>query len=215
MIAVLLCGAMFVLGLAGAADPDATFCDCTKYEVFCEQGEPDDGVTYNDAAITACENRGGRLANLKTRRIDTILRNLIMAKGLDQFPCIANYGFWIGLNDKEKEGHYVWGDGEPLDGDDDDECKSGTFSNWYPGEPDNNEKQDPADGQDCGQLWFRGSKNGLWDDEYCNYRPKGYICEIPSEYHSFYIISKGKEMLLDRQTIPLIVLPSFANSDSF
>ncbi|XP_077983266.1 low affinity immunoglobulin epsilon Fc receptor-like [Glandiceps talaboti] len=84
--------------------------------------------------------------------------------------CVPMYGFFIGLTDDAAEGNYVWNDGVstcPID-----------YSNWHSGEPNNNPKQD-VNGQDCVQMWFRANKNanGEWDDEYCDYRPKGVVCQ--------------------------------------
>ncbi|XP_070543934.1 low affinity immunoglobulin epsilon Fc receptor-like [Ptychodera flava] len=89
-------------------------------------------------------------------------------------PCITKFGFWIGLDDRFEEGEYIWSDGSPL-------CPPCCYTNWARGEPNDNKKKDPL-GQDCVQLWFRGSHNGKWDDEYCNYRPKGIVCEIPDPH---------------------------------
>ncbi|XP_070559747.1 perlucin-like protein [Ptychodera flava] len=129
------------------------------------------GLTYQGYAADQCAARGGYLANLVDSEIDSMVKNFIADKGLDGPPCIKKYGFFIGLSDATTEGTYVWSNGNPI-------CP-GSFTNWAPGEPNNNTRKDPA-GQDCVQLWYRFGHNGLWDDEYCNFRPKGYICEIPN-----------------------------------
>ncbi|XP_077986252.1 perlucin-like protein [Glandiceps talaboti] len=147
-----------------------------KYEIFCEQPKPDAGKTLRQAADDICAEYGGSLANLKTNASNTAVVNLIIDKHLYNTSCIAKSGFWIGLNDIAEEGVYVWGDGEPLG-----DCDN-PYTNWAKGEPDNNTKKDPK-GQDCAQLWFKPNRHGgivgEWDDEYCNHRKKGIICEIP------------------------------------
>ncbi|XP_070550626.1 lectin BRA-3-like isoform X2 [Ptychodera flava] len=153
-------------------------CDCTVYVFYCQQ---DSTVhPYQPKAAELCSTLSvlpggpsGRLASLRTPRIDSEVRNYITTHGLDGSSCITRFGFWIGLSDGLVEGEYVWSDGGAL-------CPH-DFRNWAPREPNNNTKQNP-DGQDCVQLWFRGSRNGLWDDEYCDYRPKGIVCEIPDPH---------------------------------
>ncbi|XP_078000513.1 perlucin-like protein [Glandiceps talaboti] len=151
--------------------PDASICVCMKYQVFCEQGDPYPGLTYQESAAVMCKALGGRLANLKNAEIDSLVLNLIQDNDLDQEPCIEHYGFMFGLEDRNQEGEYIWSDGTPLV----QQCNY--YTNWAPKEPNNKDKKD-VEGQDCVQFWFRGNRQS-WDDEYCNFRPKGYICEIP------------------------------------
>ncbi|XP_070567130.1 echinoidin-like [Ptychodera flava] len=155
-------------------------CMCMVYEVYCQQ--PDGDQPYNAKARQFCRQRSilpkgpkGRLAILNTAAIDTTVRDFIKDL-LEKNPdCITKYGFWIGLFDREKEGEYYWIDGVAL-------CDD--FRNYAPGEPNNNDKQNKR-GQDCTQLWYRFNHMGLWDDEYCNFRPKGIVCEIPDPYCHF------------------------------
>ncbi|KAJ8334897.1 hypothetical protein SKAU_G00405360 [Synaphobranchus kaupii] len=59
---------------------------------------------------------------------------------------------WIGLNDQETEGQWVWVDNTPLD-------KSATQF-WWPKEPDNWTGGGDQSGEDCGSL---GDHNGNFD----------------------------------------------------
>ena len=64
------------------------------------------------------------------------------------------------MSDVDVEGDFVWVSGEPL-----------TYTNWSPGEPDNNSGL-----QDCAQM----STTGLWSDDECNAetgRRFPYYCE--------------------------------------
>ncbi|XP_078000060.1 echinoidin-like [Glandiceps talaboti] len=167
---------------------------------------------YNkDEAQQFCEGLDppGILANLKTKEIDEAVRHFIMEQEMNNQDCVHHYGFWIGLGDAEEEGNYVWSDGDPM-------CE-GSYTNWAPGEPDNNDKHDP-DGQDCVQLWFRSGNKLLWDDEYCDYRAKGLVCEVSIDYVDKEMSSKTHssgvtlQNSIDedggRQTIIIYQLPS-------
>jgi hypothetical protein len=76
--------------------------------------------------------------------------------------------FWIGLNDEEQEGNFVWVNGEAI-----------TYLNWAEGEPNNN----PAQG---GENWgvLNGKANpfnrpeGTWSDAPQKAKLRGII-EIP------------------------------------
>ncbi|XP_070543809.1 C-type lectin domain family 19 member A-like [Ptychodera flava] len=153
-------------------------CDCMKYEIYCQQGRAD--RPYQQRAAELCSTRSvlpggptGRLATLHTPEIDKAIRDHITNNKLDVSPCILRYGFWIGLGDSAVEGEHTWSDGRAL-------CDS-DYRNWAPREPNNNKKKDPL-GQDCVQLWFRFGNGGKWDDEYCDFRPKGIVCEIPDPH---------------------------------
>ncbi|XP_070535180.1 lectin BRA-3-like [Ptychodera flava] len=154
-------------------------CACMVYEIYCQQDDTD--RPYQQNAAQLCSTRSvltggpaGRLASLRNPRIDYEVRKHILDNDLDKSPCITVYGFWIGLSDALVEGEFIWSDGIPH-------CVNSDFRNWAPGEPNNNTKRDD-DGQDCVQLWFRNNNKGLWDDEYCDYRPKGIVCEIPDPH---------------------------------
>ncbi|XP_044287312.1 hepatic lectin-like [Varanus komodoensis] len=71
-----------------------------------------------------------------------------------------NERYWIGLHDRDIEGHWRWIDGTSY--------FSG-FTYWKQGEPN-----DDAHGEDCAHLWG----NGEWNDVYCTYQCY-YICEKP------------------------------------
>ena len=68
--------------------------------------------------------------------------------------------WWIGLNDREDEGTWVWDSGG-----------SATFRYWADNEPNNG---NGSGEQDCTRLW--SNTDGRWDDYWCN-RDQNYICE--------------------------------------
>jgi len=69
---------------------------------------------------------------------------------------------WLGATDEENEGTWKWLDGTPF-----------SFSNWAPGEPNNDPIFDPINGQD----YLAMHTNGVWDDWNNNQQPSGYVLE--------------------------------------
>ncbi|XP_070574107.1 perlucin-like protein [Ptychodera flava] len=139
--------------------------ECNEYGPLCAGKRfmvYTDHVFWKDAKAS-CESKGGELAKITDRETDEMIKNYIQETGIiDEIKT----GLWIGLTDWRTEDTFKWGDGEKL-------LDCGSYSNWSPGEPNNNVKKN-EDGQDCVQLWKR--RNLMWDDEYCEYRKKGYVC---------------------------------------
>ncbi|XP_077988249.1 L-selectin-like [Glandiceps talaboti] len=144
-------------------------CDCVIYHFYCEQVENCRPYCYNANAMCNYFHHG--LAILDTQQKDQAVVSYIQSKGWDENSCIPHFGFWIGLNDLKVEDHFVWSYQNVRQG----LCEE-DYEHWAPGEPNNNPKRDP-NGQDCVQLWFKSKKNGRWDDEYVDFRPKGAVCE--------------------------------------
>jgi len=69
------------------------------------------------------------------------------------------YDRWIGLNDRDSEGNFVWSDGS-----------TSAFRHWNGGEPNN------FFGEDCAVIYPNGAAVGRWNDEDCG-RDRRYICE--------------------------------------
>eukprot|EP00058_Branchiostoma_floridae_P019989 XP_002605479.1 hypothetical protein BRAFLDRAFT_92896 [Branchiostoma floridae] len=116
------------------------------------------------SAQETCEADGGNLVSVKTSSLNNFL--------LDLMPERENY--WIGLNDKDSEGTWMWEDGSRL--------KSCDFTNWAPYEP--NDNYGAYGGQDCIHLWAGSSFK--WDDDEC-WKGKYFICQIGIN------IAEGKE----------------------
>ncbi|XP_077998128.1 salivary C-type lectin 2-like [Glandiceps talaboti] len=178
---------VFAYGLSCAfADPDNPYegqyqgscylelnepdCDCRVYHFFCEQNSERIHSYYEVASRFCLKNYHG-LARLQSEQQHNAIVWYIKDNALDDNSCITKHGFWIGLDDRDEEGDFVWLGDTVRDG----LCEPGDYSNWASGEPNNNIKKNDPGGQDCVQLWFR--RGGLWDDEYCNVRPKGGVCE--------------------------------------
>ena len=65
-------------------------------------------------AQNTCVELGGNLITISSEDENSFITNL-----LSQFGDIYSPGVWIGLNDQEEEGDFVWVSGEPL-----------TYTNW-------------------------------------------------------------------------------------
>ncbi|XP_019631510.1 PREDICTED: collectin-10-like [Branchiostoma belcheri] len=102
-------------------------------------------------AVQACAADGGTLAMPKNSPTNTFLANL--AKVVKSR--------WIGLTDANKDGHWVFEDGQTLE--------SSGYANWRPGEP---KPPNPRGG--CAGFWSRGSS---WSEQDCNFR-RGFICQL-------------------------------------
>ena len=101
-------------------------------------------------ARAVCLGFGGDLVTIESEREMEFLKNRTSVfKGL----------FWIGLNDRKTEGHFVWSDGTQF--------KSSVYSNWRKGQPDNWREEN------CVELNQKG-----WNDLAC-FVFIFYICERP------------------------------------
>jgi len=110
------------------------------------------GKSYPDAQAE-CAQHGARLATAKTRDAITFL--------FSQLPATTS-SFWVGVDDRETEGRFVWSDGSvlPLDSE-----------LW--GER-NQDHLDAHDGRDCVAA---SRQPALWDGG-CPDR-KSFFCQMP------------------------------------
>lgn len=114
---------------------------------------------------------GGQLAVINSKAVHRLFKRYIKSEPTLKTP----KGYWIGANDIENEGFFVFTDGSEL-----------TYQNgWHQqvvggksiSQPNNNNAKSP-DGQDCVQLWKHPRSKPKWnfDDSYC-FRRLAYICE--------------------------------------
>ncbi|EDL21951.1 low affinity immunoglobulin epsilon Fc receptor isoform E [Mus musculus] len=94
----------------------------------------------------ACSDLQGRLVSIHSQKEQDFLMQHINKKDS-----------WIGLQDLNMEGEFVWSDGSPVG-----------YSNWNPGEPNNG-----GQGEDC--VMMRGS--GQWNDAFCRSYLDAWVCE--------------------------------------
>ena len=105
-------------------------------------------ATWNEA-LTACEDEGGTLARIADSSDDSLAADLVAA--ISSYP-----EFWVGYNDIDSEGTFVWSDGGAV-----------TYTNWRSTEPND------SGGEDCTQV----ETGGLWNDMPCDYSSTSYVCQ--------------------------------------
>ena len=81
---------------------------------------------------------------------------------LDELVRLNQTGvIWIGLNDEQVEGTFVWYDQSPV-----------TYTNWAPGEPNQ------SGNEDCVQIYPTGANPGTWNDLSCTSSGSKSIIEV-------------------------------------
>ena len=95
------------------------------------------------------------LASISSAAEQAGIESLVLALG----PPYDHY--WLGLNDQQTEGSFVWADGDPF-----------VYTNWLPGEPNA-----ASTSEDCVHFWKMGagSNAGKWNDNECAYQ-LSYVC---------------------------------------
>ncbi|MFN7144503.1 MAG: C-type lectin domain-containing protein, partial [Myxococcota bacterium] len=137
----------------GLIDEDASCpCDIDWYGdsayLFCET------ATSWTSAKATCESVGYHLATVGGVAEDDWLLSVART-----YSVSAAY-WWIGFNDRAREGTWVWDDGSPV-----------TYTRWNAGEPNN------SGDEDCTQLTWASAH---WNDWACT-SSSTYICEAEAE----------------------------------
>ena len=141
----------FVLLPRGSEDierplPDPLDCSPTGGYTFCNFR-----VNYTTAR-RYCAAQGGRLVVLETMQ-----ENVALGARVANF---TNSRYWVGANDQITEGEWLWIDGSTL-----------AYDPWGDGEPN-----DAGNGEDCAESnWQR--VDGQWNDANCFGR-KRFVCEF-------------------------------------
>ena len=106
-------------------------------------------------ALSTCQGAGYNLVTTNDAQEDQWVYDEINRRGLPDA--------WIGFNDIDSEGSFVWVSGEPI-----------TWTHWDQGEPN-----DGGDsGEDCAVIMTRDGRRTEWDDRPCDtLRP--WVCEAP------------------------------------
>lgn len=87
---------------------------------------------------TNAQSFGGHLVAINTQEENDFVRTL------------TNNTFWIGLNDLNTEGNFVWSNGDPV-----------TYTNWAVGEPNNNNNEDVVEMSPVTGLWNDAKVGGV------------------------------------------------------
>lgn len=108
-------------------------------------------------ANAACRRRGYEMVTLETAAETDLVTEAAFA--------VVDGDWWIGLNDREVEGDFVWASGIEAD-----------FSRWSHEQPNNDQRQ-----EHCVAI-VNGSEpwedRGDWNDARCDAGVMGYICEL-------------------------------------
>ncbi|XP_078069321.1 collectin-11 isoform X1 [Mustelus asterias] len=107
---------------------------------------------YTDAH-EYCRDRGGLLIMPKDEATNSLIASYISEAGLSRV--------FIGVNDLEEEGQFVFTDGSPLQ----------TFNKWRNGEPNN-----AYDEEDCAEM----VSSGGWNDVTCHITMY-FVCEFDKD----------------------------------
>ncbi|XP_059828140.1 macrophage mannose receptor 1 [Hypanus sabinus] len=109
------------------------------------------------AARDVCINDGGNLASIQSAK-----EQAFITLSLNGFPLDV----WIGLNDINQEGRYLWTEGKGV-----------SYTNWAKGFPTGQSYSYDNPQSDCVTVSVTAKKlGGLWKDNYCHIK-RGFICQ--------------------------------------
>ncbi|XP_063963415.1 uncharacterized protein LOC129273234 [Lytechinus pictus] len=137
----------------------------------------DDGTSDQDICDSGWTRNGNACYQLVESAVDYTTA-LAACRGLNDYGDLASIGdqdendfllalsrrtfemnsYWIGYNDLDEEGTWVWTDGTVT-----------SYTNWNSGEPSGGSEH-------CGAL--RWSSDGTWNDAHCS-SSYGYVCKYP------------------------------------
>ncbi|XP_052788723.1 collectin-10-like [Mya arenaria] len=99
---------------------------------------------------TECKVRGGHLVQISDADMQAFLMTSLSTMG---YGASGGVALWIGLNDRQTEGRWVWDNGTPLQG----------YTHWAAGETSGTAQHTA---EDCVVLQF--TDQGLWHDKVCH-----------------------------------------------
>ncbi|CAG2193307.1 CD206 [Mytilus edulis] len=113
-----------------------------------------------DQALQYCANfgTGFQLAAISNDVEQAFLTSLV--EGLTE-------NVWIGFNSRKEFRHFIWQDNSQT-----------TYTNWNGGEPNGDWRfrNDPSKGENCVEMYVKGSTAGTWNDKPCMTH-RNVICE--------------------------------------
>ena len=114
-------------------------------------------MNYSNAESYCLSTYGTHLATIESSTDNTNVQNAATDVG------ISDDKVWIGYNDIDNEGIWMWindGINDTIDN---------TFTNWHDDEPNNS-----GLGEDCAQQIV---DSGLWNDDSCS-KPHTFVCNF-------------------------------------
>lgn len=139
------------------------------YHFSCQDGpdcEAQTGCTLRispaGAAYLLCKTQAATWQEAR-QFCETRSAHLVIIKDTEENKYLADQGIedpWIGLDDQDNEGTFVWVDGSTPD-----------FTAWRAGEPSNS-----GAGEHCGMLFTEPARRGEWNDAPCE-STRPFICE--------------------------------------
>ena len=142
---------------------EGNVCPCPAYihenhlYLFCGGAAAMGGNQYASTQVWStakvqCEQTGFTLAKIESADENAFI--------YDTSRTLGHGDTWLGLNDLQSEGRWVWADETALG-----------YQNWDGGEPNNG-----GGGEDCGILLMSPGRESFWDDRPCD-RSYHFICE--------------------------------------
>lgn len=150
----------------GCPDPVSNTCDIDLIRnTFINAGCIELPLCYSDCSMYFL-NPSPNSGSSAQAYAETFGANLISIQDAAENECIINElnrigqsgVIWIGFNDEQTEGSFVWYDQSPI-----------TYTNWAPGEPNNT-----GGNEDCTQIY----PDGMWNDLNCNTANAKSIIEV-------------------------------------
>ena len=132
----------------GCVELDACISECSMYFLNPQS------MTGSNAQAFA-EGLGANLVSIQSQAENDCILNALNALG-------ETGTIWIGLNDEDVEGTFVWYDQSPVN-----------YTNWAPGEPNNS-----GGNENCVQIYPTGSSPGMWNDLNCGANNSKSIIEV-------------------------------------
>eukprot|EP00092_Neocalanus_flemingeri_P054627 GFUD01064359.1.p1 GENE.GFUD01064359.1~~GFUD01064359.1.p1 ORF type:complete len:250 (+),score=57.08 GFUD01064359.1:81-830(+) len=102
-----------------------------------------------------CKEIGGYLLEINSQEEQDLIEKTTKALGWAELKL----HIWLGLNDKEREGTFVWEHSQ--------QGVSDGLTNWEAGQPNNY-----GDNEDCCYTGFKGTISGKWHDAPCDFKQK-------------------------------------------
>ena len=113
-------------------------------------------------AFAHCESIGMRLLTTSTKNEVELLTKYLNSRVWDTRPDLFFWYLWMGANDIDQEGVWVW---KTLEG------RNFTYVSWGGGEPNGGRDEN------CLDLRMTDAVDSWWNDSNCNVRRR-YICEV-------------------------------------